>query len=444
MAMPACSDTRTTNTYTFNGAVCSYTPLNNGQPTNAFFMFEGFLGATPVFNPVFIQDANPLLNEIVTPTAATNRQTSCGFAATTANTHVSFTLQSGTAGLQEAITSQQQNGPVFDVVLDKYWYQLVAAFPSTTTPQSIIGSVKGSANVAIVDTSVAPWQFYEWNGTQYVADSFTTGVPFTSLTPIAAPVDLTTVAATCLTNGGGCITVSPTGGTVPSGAVYTFGATYVTALGGETLMSIDTAAGATSGATTTATSSITVTSPAAEAGAVGWRLWVTAASGATVTEILYATSCQSYSTGQIVLNGVCAISSPATVTAIITGTALAPTLTGVTPSVTSAFPVASGSTSPLQAMVSYPPFADQGTIATTVVQPIGEVNFATGFLNTLGRHLKVHGTGYATTNATTGTLTLSTKLWSLFGTTSITPFTAVSGTTTGSAVVNFTFDIDYA
>jgi hypothetical protein len=94
-------------------------------------------------------------------------------------------------------------------------------------------------------------------------------------------------------------------------------------------------------------------------------------------------------------------------------------------------------------MVSYPPFADQGTIATTVVQPIGEVNFPTGFLNSLGRHLKVHGTGYATTNGTTGTLTFSTQLWSLFGTTSITPFTAVSGTTTGSAVINFTFDIDY-
>jgi hypothetical protein len=43
------------------------------------------------------------------------------------NSHTSFTLSSGTAGLQEAITAQLQSTPAFVVVLDKYWYQLVAA-----------------------------------------------------------------------------------------------------------------------------------------------------------------------------------------------------------------------------------------------------------------------------------------------------------------------------
>lgn len=435
------------NTYTFNGGACAYPPLNNG-PTASIFDFSGIQGVTTVYNPVFIQDANPALNEIVTPTSTTNTSATCGFAGSVANQHTSFTLGSGTAGLQEAITYQLQTTPVFNVVLDKYWYQLVSAFPVTTTPQSIIAALKGNANVGIVDTTTSPWTFYSWNGVNYIADASTGGIPFTSLTPIAAPVALTTVAATCLTNGGGCITVSTTGGTIPTSSVYTLGATYVTALGGETLMSIDTAAGATIAATTTATSTITVTSPAAEAGAVGWRLYMTAASGATVTEILYASSCLSASTGQIVLNGVCAIGTPATITKIITGTALAPTLTGGTSAMNTnasgAFPVASGTTSPLQNLVSYPPFAAYTTTSQTtgLVAVLGQVNLAPGFLNTLGRHIHLHGTGTATTASSAGTLTLAIKLASIPGVTSITPVSLVGGSNTATAALVFTFDAD--
>jgi len=422
------------STYTFNGAVCYYSPYNNGQSA-PIFDFGAYQGATYVYNPVFIQDANTALNEIVTPTSVTNGTSSCGFAATTANSHASFVLSSGTAGLQEAITAQLQTTPAFVVVLDKYWYQLVAAFPSTTTPQSIIAAATGTANVYIVDTTTSPWQFYSWNGSKYVPTSSTGGIPFTSLTAISVPVALTTVAATCATNGGGCISTATTGGTIPASGAYTLGATYVTALGGETTLSTDTASGATVTVGSTATNTITVTSPAAETGAVGWRLYMTAASGASLSEILYASSCASASTGQIVLNGVCAIGSSATITAIVTGTA-------TVPANNTAFPVASGSTSPLQNLVSYPPFPDQGTVTTTTVQQLGAVNFATGFLNSLGRHIKLHGTGYATTNSTTGTLTFAVKLASVPGVTTVTPFTAVSGTTTGSAVVNFTFDVD--
>jgi len=326
--------------------------------------------------------------------------------------------------------------PVFDVVLDKYWYQLVSQFPASTTPQSIIASVTGTANVGIVDTTTSPWTFYSWNGSKYIPTASTGGVPFTSLTAISAPVALTTVAATCATNGGGCITTATTGGTIPASGAYTLGATYVTALGGETTLSTDTAAGATVTVGSTATNTITVSSPAAETGAVGWRVYMTAASGASLSEILYVSACASASTGQIVLNGVCAIGSNATITAIVTGTA-------TIPSNNTAFPVASGSTSPLQNLVSYPPFPDQGTVTTTTVQQLGAINKAPGFFNSLGRHVHYHGTGYATTNSTTGTLTFAMKLASVPGVTSITPFTAVSGTTTGSAVVNFTFDVDF-
>lgn len=417
------------NTYTFNGAVCSYSPLNNGQPANSFFVFAGFQGATPVYNPVFIQDANPLLNEVVTPTSASNSQTSCGFSASTVNSHTSFTLQSGTAGLQEAISSQLQNTPIFDVVLDKYWYQIVAAFPSTSTPQSIIGSVTGSANVGIVDTTTSPWTFYSWNGSKYVAASSTGGIQFTSVTQVAAPTALSTAAASS-----GLITTGTTGGTIPASSTYRLAATYVTALGGETTISTDSASTATIATGSGATNTLSVTSPAAATGAVGWRLYVSAASGASLSEILYAPVCTAAS-GQIVLNGVCAIGSPATVVAIITGTATIPG-TG------SAFIPSSGSTSPLQSIVAYPPFTAVGTVATTVTATLGVVNFAPGFLNTLGRHLHLHGTVYGTTNSTPGTLTTAITLSSVPGVTTITPFTAVSGTTNASATVNGVLDVD--
>jgi hypothetical protein len=438
---------QTASTYTFNGGACYYSPYNNGQSAS-FFDFSGYQGSTLVYNPVFIYEQdNTTLNEIVTPTSTTNTTASCGFAATTANSHISFVLSSGTAGLQEAITNQLQTTPVFDVVLDKYWYQIVAAFPSSTTPQSIISSVTGSANVGIVDTTTSPWTYYSWNGTKYVADSFTQGIPFTSVTSLVPPIAPTTVAATCATNLGGCITTSTTGGTIPASGAYTIGYTYVTALGGETIMSTDTASGATVTVGATATNTITVTSPPPLTGAVGWRLYMTAASGSTVTEILYSPTCTA-STGQFVLQSVCAIGSSATITAIVTGTALSPTLTGGTSSmntnIAGAFPVASGTTSPLQNLVSYPPFPAYTTTSQTtgLVAVIGQVNWPAGFLNTLGRHIHFHGSGQGTTASSAGTLTLATKLASIPGVTSITPFTAVGGTNTATAALVFEFDLD--
>jgi hypothetical protein len=325
---------------------------------------------------------------------------------------------------------------------------LVAGFPSATTPQSIIGAVTGPANVGIVDTTTSPWTFYSWNGSKYVADSPTGGIPFTSVTSLVPPVAATTVSATCLTNLGGCITTATTGGTIPASSAYTVGYTYVTALGGETIMSTDTAGGATvTTGSGTATNTITVTSPPPLAGAVGWRLYLTAASGATVTEILYSPTCTA-STGQFVLQSVCAIGSAATVTAIVTGTALAPTLTGGTSSmntnIAGAFPIASGTTSPLQNIVSYPPFPAYTTTSQTtgLVAVIGQVNWPAGFLNTLGRHLHFHGTGTGTTASSAGTLTLATKLASVPGVTSITPFTAVGGTNAATAALVFEFDLD--
>lgn len=421
-----------TNTYTFNGGACQYVPYNNGQ-TSSFFVFSGVQApSTVVYYPVFIADANPSLNEIVTPTSATNTSASCGFAASTANSHTTFSLSSGTAGLQEAILAQNQAPPVFNVILDDYWYSLVSAFPSTTTPQSIIAALKGTSSVAIVDTTTAPWTTYTWNGTNYVPSASNGGIEFTSVTPVSAPTALTTATAA-----NGMITTATTGGTIPASSTYRLAATYVTALGGETTISTDSASTATiATGSGTATNTITVTSPAAATGAVGWRLYNTAASGASLSGILYVSACASASTGQMVLNGVCAIGSSATITAIVTGTA-------TVPAINSAFLTPGGSSSPAQSIVSYPPFTALGTLATTVVGTVGTVNFYPGFLNTLGRHIRLHGTAYGTTNGTGGTITTAITLASIPGVTSITPWTAVSGSIAASTLtVNSTFDVD--
>jgi len=422
------------NTFTFNGGACQYSPSGgsvNGY-VSSFFVFSGQQGGSAVYFPVFIQDATPTNNEIVTPSATTNTQTQCGFTASPANSHTSFNLLSGTGGLQEAIAYQLQNTPAFVVALDKSWYQIVSQFPATTTPQSIIGSVKGNANVYIADMTVAPWQFYSWNGTKYVAVATTGGVEFSSVTLGSAPSALSTASVTS-----GIISTATTGGTIPASSTYRLAATCVTPLGGETTISTDSASTSTiATGSGTATNTITVTDPGCTAanGFVGWRLYMSAASGASLSEILYAPTCTA-STGQFVLNGVCAIGSSATITAVVTGTA-------TVPATNTAFITTTASNSPLVSIVSFPPFTNVATINAAATGTLGAVNFASGFLNTLGRHLHVHGTGFGTTNSTPGTLTLATKLFSVPGVTSVTPFTAVSGTTTGSAVVNFTFDVD--
>ena len=166
------------NTYTFNGLSCNFTPFNNGQ-SSSFFAFSGSQGSTAVYNPVFIQDANPALNEIVTPSSTPQGSGACGFAASTANSHISFTLSSGSGGLQEAISAQSQSPFPIQVVLDPFWYNLVYSFPINTTtpltPESIIKATTGNVNVTIVDTTSSPYTFWRWSGSAYAAVSLTGG-----------------------------------------------------------------------------------------------------------------------------------------------------------------------------------------------------------------------------------------------------------------------------
>lgn len=208
------------NTYTFNGRVCYFSPFNNGA-TSPFFVFSGTNGGSTVYFPVAIIDANPSLNEIVTPTSTTNTAAACGFSASTANSHTSFTLSSGTAGLQEALTSQLQNAPPTQVLLDKYWYQLVAGLPGAPSAYSIINSASGSANVQIVDTTTAPWTYFCYNGTNYTTCASNQTVPTVAAGSGAGTSPTITVVGTGLS---GIVTL--TTGTTPTASATIFTLTW--------------------------------------------------------------------------------------------------------------------------------------------------------------------------------------------------------------------------
>ena len=409
-----------------------------GQSANTYLFSPGGLcNATAsgaqfyVFNtnaPVLIVDATPANTEVVTSSTVTNTGSQCGFTASPANNHYSFRIQSGTGGLQEALNALS-NGPSTTypglLIIDRNWYNAANVIPGTT-PAAIIAAVTGTSATIILDNTTAPATYYVWGGSSYAPISLTPGTLFnkgvTSFTAIAAPTAVSTAAPT-----NGLLTTGTTGGTIPATSTYRMGLTYVDAAGGESTMSIDTASTATLATGSGSTNTLVVTSPAAATGAVGYRVYLTAASGSTKTEILYSPTC-THTSAQTVLPSatVCAIGATATLKAIVTGTA-------TIPAVASAYPRTAGSSG------SFPPVAAGGTIATTATGTLGIVNFPAGYFNTLGKSLYVCGTFAVTTNATPGTISLKAVLSSIYGVTSITPFTAVSGTTTGSAIVQAPF-----
>jgi hypothetical protein len=206
-----------------------------------YFVFG--TGGTYGYYPVYIQDASPSNSEIVTPTSISQASGSCGFSASTANSHTSFTVLSGTAGLQDAVGTLASRGAPGVVMIDRYFYNLVTGLPGSKTVGGLIAALKGSALVQVVDTTTAPWTYYSWNGASYYA------------------------------NGGsnpGTLALTAGSGTAPSGAT-------IAGNGAGPLVSY------TSGTSTATGSIFTVTTPAAAAGGFNHSPTCTIASiGATV------------------------------------------------------------------------------------------------------------------------------------------------------------------
>ena len=432
------------NTYVFsNVSNCQVTQLDFAD-ASTFYAFAD----TVALAPVFIQDNNAANSEVVTPGSyLTPTQESCGVSIAPANSHTTFSLRSGTGGVQEAINavgSFTQPLPR-TIYLTPEWYKLVSGIsglnPSLAakiSPAGIIASVTGSNNAILVDLTTSPQTSYFWNGTQYVPAASVNAWPnlqVSSYTNIAAPTALTTATAA-----GGMITTATTGGTIAANTTVRFGASCVDAAGGETTMSIDTASTATleSGAGT-ATNSFTVTSPIGctpAAGGVGWRLYDSAST--TKTELLATAPVFTQSSLTNALQHVLPaatvipIGQSATITSVASGTSKIP-------QVNSAFPRIN------TVSLSYPPFPATAIANNTTVVPLATINLPAGYLNSLGRSFEICGQISAVTG-TEGAITLTSTITTagVVGTNSVL-YTAKAGATTSTTLpVPFNFCFVYA
>lgn len=372
-------------------------PLNTNAP-----IWVGGDSAMELVTPTSISNSTPLVNGTTTVTA--------NFTFVHGN---GDQIRSGTVGLQEALNAAAAAGGGV-ILIDAAWYKL-------------------GGTAAILDAAVVPDNVGIWDNS--------TGGPFeavalvpTTTTPLAAPSALTTA-----TSANGMITGNTTGGTIGASGAYRLGVTYVDAYGGETTLSTDTASTSVVTVSSGSTNSITVSSPAALAGAVGYRVYMTAASGASLSEIAYpignaAITGTAASAANVAALPAFAIGTPVIINAIITGTAKVPAQ--ATGQVVQAVDV------PNPSYTAYLPFTALGTIAAAATGTVGQVNFPAGFFNALGRTVRFKGMYYATTNGTAGTITTELILASIFGVTSITPFTAASASIAASVLtINFEFDI---
>ena len=135
------------NSFTFVPSTCLVT-----GPSGNFVPFS-------TTAPITIVDANPANNETLTPTAVSVSGSSCTLTVSPANQHFSFSIQSGTCGLQEAINAVGTAQQAVIVVTPDFGNR------GCDTPTIIAAA--GSSNVSISDQRRAPYQSWLFNGTTY-------------------------------------------------------------------------------------------------------------------------------------------------------------------------------------------------------------------------------------------------------------------------------------
>jgi len=383
---------------------------------------------------VYIVDSVSANSEVVTPTTVVNQSSQCGITASTSHSHYSFQMKSGTAGLQEAVNALGSSQTyVQTVFLDTRWYNQANNVPSTT-PAAIIAAVAGNTQVQLVDATTYPFTYYTWNGANYVKSSLGSGGQFYGLKPssntvISPPTALTTAggAAATLNNLG-------TGGTVAAGA-YRAGITYVDALGGESLLSTDSASTAVT-TTSGTTSSIQITAPAAATGAVGYRVYITAASGASGSEVFYSPTAAGCTQSAKTWIAACAMNSNSNITALVTSTSLVPT------EATAHATAITASSRPLeQFQTEYGPFVDTSTQSAASSYVAAEFAAPTTLFNTLNKHVQICGNIEATA-VNTAVPTMSLQVSNARGQSNNTIATFTPGALTGAAYeTNFCVDM---
>lgn len=157
------------NTYSFTPTTLCSVPSLGGMRFPAFSAF----GASNA--PVFINDTGtPANSEVVIPSAIF----SCGVTISPAHSHTTFSLNSGTAGLQDTLNVVATAATAYpiDVLIDRNWYAQAVTIPGTT-PAAMIAAAKGATAAYLEDVTTAPHTFYVWNGTNYTVGTWTNALP---------------------------------------------------------------------------------------------------------------------------------------------------------------------------------------------------------------------------------------------------------------------------
>jgi hypothetical protein len=330
--------------------------------------------------------------ETVTPTSVSG----CGAGQPLGSCQVtaSFTLlhgpnepvMSGSYGLQEAINAAWSAGGG-RVLLSPGWVTLGGT-------SAIISAATAYPSVYLVNSA----------GSTLTLAPYYSMQPST-LTSLAVPATLT--ASTVV------FAATPVG--TWANSAYYFCVTYVDALGGEGPCSL------TYNQTPTVNYSVTITSPAASTGAVGWRFYAGASYNAAYLMPINSTHC-TLTTLETVMPA-CAIGSnggwiapPLTTTSLrpnatVTAGALAsPTvnISAIQPQGHTTFAYQPAGTIPQQFQTHYGPFPAFGSTTSGQLDILGSIQLPSGFLNVIGRTIRLKGkiTGGSVNTAALPTLTV--------------------------------------
>jgi hypothetical protein len=382
---------------------------------------QGILGQAGFFPAIPITVGAGSVKETVTPTAVSGCYVgapdgSCSITATFANAHGSGeVVTSGSFGIQEAINDASFWGGGL-VEVDSSLRSMAGGLAAINVAE--IAAIP-MAGVTIEDTDQGVPQY--WN-------------PQGGLTTLAAPATLTAVTVGFGLNG-----ANTTSGTYTGGSTYHVAVAYVDQFGQEGPASADFSA-LTAGSGST--NQIGFAAPAASTGAVGYTIYISLAAGSY--NLAYKVPLATFGAGgATTANGVCTLTSIETVTPACRLTNTSFGQTGVTAQVsaltlntspivpqvtvvstTSVYvPNAGGRTAYTyvpSSRVGIPnlpstilPFTISAVDATTVPSVIGTVNLPPGFMNIVGRTLRI--CGRATTSASTSTINNIQFQWDAVG-----------------------------
>ena len=302
-------------------------------------------------------------------------------------------ISSGTFGLQEAINAANARGGGV-VIVDGRWASL-----GGTSAILAAASLPSNNSVMIQDNRGTGLQFWSNRATGTV---------------IAAPAAATALLVASQTG------VTGTWTAITEHVLFT----YVTATGGETLASSD--------YSFTATVSLAIggAGPAAATGAVGYKVYI----GANATTTCYQVPCIA-ANGTVIQCGPVACFQIGTPFSVATATTAAGNLI---PTVSSAFGTVisapNGSIPPPFPNVTGP-YAATGTLTYGTAIEWGRVPLPKGYLNYIGRTLRISFDGYYTP-ASTATLIINVIISSVYGTTNTTVFTVTTPASTGTSAAN--------